>query len=120
MAVKRPLCNYNGKLKELLTTDTLPGGGGSGITRVISNITVTTTGATAAITDYVYLCTGTFTYTQPTAVGNTNLYTIKNVGTGTITIAFTSGQTGDSNATIQLTQNQSIDLISNNTNYSIV
>lgn len=94
-------------------------GGGSGITRSINSISGTTTGAAAASTDYVYLCTGTFTYTQPTAVSNTNNYTIKNVSTGIITIVFTSAQNADSLTSITLTQNQSLDMISDNANWRI-
>ena len=104
----------------VLATRQVPVSSGTGITRVISNITTTTTGLAVANTDYIYLCSGTFTITLPTAVGNTNLYTLKNISTGTITVAFTSGQTGDGNTTIQLTQNQLIGLVSNNTNYFII
>lgn len=93
---------------------------GSGITRVISSISGVTTGAAVALTDYVYLCTGTFTYTQPTAVSNTNRYTIKNVGSGIITVAFTSAQTGDGTTTLIIRANTSLDLISNNANWKIV
>ena len=95
-------------------------GGGSGITRTITSISANTTGGAAASVDYIYICTGTFTYTQPTAVSNTNRYTIKNAGTGIITIAFTGGQTADANTTIELRANQSVDLISNNSNYLII
>lgn len=94
--------------------------GGSGITRVIQSISLATTGAAVASTDYVYLCTGTFTYTQPTAVGNTNQYTIKNAGTGAITILFTGGQSADGSTSINLAANDSIDIISNNTNWFII
>ena len=93
---------------------------GSGITISINNISTTTTGAATVTVNYVYLCTTTFTYTQPTAVSNTNRYTIKNSGTGVITVLFTSGQTGDGSSTITLRANSSIDLISNNTNWIIV
>ncbi|MEO6302701.1 MAG: hypothetical protein ABIP51_05980, partial [Bacteroidia bacterium] len=92
---------------------------GSGITRSIVSISTTTTGSAVASTDYVYLCSSTFTYTQPTAVGNTNRYTIKNTGTGTITIAFTSGQTADSLTTLTISAGNAIELISNNTNWFI-
>lgn len=59
------------------------GGGGGGIVRSIVNIAGSTTAGSASGTDYVYLCAGTLTLTLPTAVGNTNLYTVKNVGAGT-------------------------------------
>ena len=104
----------------VLATRQVPASSGTGITRIISNITTTTTGLAVANTDYVYLCNGTFTFTFPTAVGNTNRYTLKNIGTGVVTGAFTGGQAGDGNTTIQLTQNQAVDFISNNANYFII
>jgi len=94
------------------------GGGGSGITR---SITVTsgniTAGATAA-TDYVYIISAAHTVTLPTAVGNTNLYTLKNRHTAPVALAFTSGQTADGGG-ITLAPNASVDLISDNTNWVI-
>lgn len=39
MAVKNPLCNYNGTIKELQSGDTLPGGGGGGSSPVITEFT---------------------------------------------------------------------------------
>lgn len=60
--------------------------------RVVSSISGTTTAAAVARTDYVYFCTGTFTLTLPTAVGNTNRYTIV-FDTGTLTIETISAQT---------------------------
>ncbi len=68
-----------------------------------------------AVTDYVYLCTGTFTFTLPTGVGNTNLYTIRNAGTGIISITGTSGQTVDGDVTGYLYQGDSATLIYDNT-----
>ncbi len=66
------------------------------IARSVNSISSNTSLAAATFTDYTYLCTNTITVTLPTAVGNTNLYTIKNNGTGIITIATTSAQTIDS------------------------
>lgn len=74
-------------------TYTTPAGGGSGITRSISSVsTATAMGATAAV-DYVYFVSGTTTMTLPTAVGNTNRYTLVHTDTSTMTIATTSAQT---------------------------
>jgi len=47
MAVKQPLCNYGGLLKELQVGDTLPGGGSSGITVGTTTITSGTSGRIA-------------------------------------------------------------------------
>lgn len=96
------------------------GGGGSGITRVIASVTTTITGASAASTDYVYLIGSGGIYTQPTAVGNTNRYTLKNVDTISKTISFTGAQTADGSTTVVLTPNTAIDLISDNTNWRII
>lgn len=95
------------------------GSGGSGITRNISSISTATTAASTALTDYVYLVSGTTTLTLPTAVSNTNAYGVKNSGTAIITIATTSAQTIDGNANITLTANQFITIYSNNSNWII-
>lgn len=96
-------------------------GGGSGITRSVNNVSGTTSAGAASSTDYAYLCTGTFTITLPTAVGNTNLYTISNVGTAIITIATTSAQTinGLSNWILRQ-QYDSLSLISDGSNWMVV
>jgi len=92
---------------------------GSGITRSISTITTPTTAGDTPLTDYVYLVDNT-TLTLPTAVGNTNRYTVKNVGTTDITIDTTSSQTIDGTTTIVIASEESVDLISNNTNWLII
>ena len=96
-------------------------GGGSGITRSVNSVsTATTAGATAA-TDYVYLVSGTTTITLPTAVGNTNLYTIKRVGTNIVAIATTSAQTIDGSASASLTtQYTALSLVSDGANWNLV
>lgn len=96
--------------------------GTGGITRSINNISTATTGAMVANVDYIYLATGTFIFTLPTAVGNTNIYTLKNIGTGTITITTMLSQTIDSGtAPITITrQNNSLDFISNGTNWFLI
>jgi len=71
-------------------------------------------------TDYIYLCTGTCTITLPTAVGNFNKYTVKRI-TGTQTINTTSSQTIDGSTSVQLlVDSQSVDIISNTTNWLII
>lgn len=96
------------------------GGGGGGITRSINSISTPTTAGATALTDYVYLISGTTTLTLPTAVSNTNRYTLKNSGTNTVTINTTSSQTIDGSTSITLIPNQSIDVISNNSNWFII
>lgn len=108
----------NNQTKMVDVTVTASGGGGS--VRSINNIAVDTAAGSTAGTDYVYLCTGTLTITLPTAVGNTNLYTIKNVGTGVITVATTSSQTIDGALTqVMPVQFTSIDVISDTANWNI-
>lgn len=99
---------------------TLSATGDGGIVRSINSISTNTNAGGVAATDYVYLCTGTLTLTLPTAVASTNLYTVKNVGTGVVTVAFSGGQTGDGQATLVMpVQYTSIDLISDTANYNI-
>ena len=94
--------------------------GGTGITRSVTvtsgNITV---GATA-LTDYVVLVSGAHTVTLPTAVGNTNLYTVKNYHSASVTVNTTSSQTMDGSTTASLTPNTSLSFISDGTNWRIV
>jgi len=92
----------------------------SGITRSINSISTATTAGATAKTDYVYLVSGTTTLTLPTAVGNTNRYTVTNVGTNTVTVATTSTQTinGSSTATLPIA-NMSLDFVSDNANWHV-
>lgn len=98
------------------------GGTGGGISRRVLTITSSTTAGATTGTDYVYLCDGTLTVILPTAVGNSNRYTVKNVGTGVVTINFTGSQNADGSTTLTLQrQNTSLDFISyNNLNWSII
>jgi len=87
----------------------------------INVVSVNTNAGSASSTDYVYLASGTINVTLPTAVGNQNLYTIKNVGTGTITIDTTSSQTIDGSLTAPIkVQYLSLTLISDGANWNII
>jgi len=78
------------------------------------------TAGSAIGTDYIFLCTGNCIITLPTAVNNFNKYTIKNT-TGSETINTTSLQTIDGSTSIQLlVDNQSVDIISNGSNWQII
>lgn len=91
------------------------------IERVITTISANTVASAASNTDYVYLTSGVTTVTLPTAVGNTNRYTIKNVGVNTITVNTTLGQTIDGSSSISLAvTNTSLDFISNGTNWNVI
>jgi len=98
------------------------GGGGGGISRSVNVVSTATPAGSTAGVDYVYLVSGTTTITLPTAVGNTNLYTIKRVGTNTVSIATTSGQTidGSSSPITIIVQYVSLTLVSDGTNWNII
>lgn len=90
-------------------------GGASGISRQVQTVAVNTLAGDMNDIDYVYLCAGTITLTLPTSVGNNNLYTVKNIGAGIVTINTTGGETIDGDPTVIMPlQYTSIDLISNN------
>jgi len=94
--------------------------GGGGISRSISNISTDTSAGSAASTDYVYICTAGLTLTLPTAVSNTNRYSVKNNTASVVRIYTTSSQTIDGITFFNLNrQYQAIDLISDNSNWSI-
>jgi len=96
---------------------------GGGISRSISTITTSTSAGSVASTDYVYNgnTTANITLTLPTAVSNTNRYTIKNSNTGVLTVDTTSSQTIDGVTAYALNkQYQAIDVLSDNANWFIV
>lgn len=91
-------------------------------TKSINNVSTNTTAGSASSTDYIYLVSGVTTITLPTAVGNTNLYTIKRVGTGTVSVDTTLSQTIDGSTspiTIDV-RYVSITLISDGANWNII
>jgi len=73
-------------------------------------------------TDNTIECvSGTFTVTLPTAIGvKGKQYVVKNIGSGTITVSTTSSQTIDGNNTISLTQNESIVVVSDDSDWKII
>jgi hypothetical protein len=87
----------------------------------INTVSINTNAGSASSTDYVYLASGTINITLPTAVGNQNLYTIKNVGTGVITVDTTSSQTIDGSLTAPIrVQYLSLTIISDGANWNII
>lgn len=88
------------------------------------NVKTKTANYTMLITDDLVICTsGTFTITLPTAVGKGGRrLTVKNTGTGVITMASTSSQTIDtaSAGSTQLFQFDCLDFESDNANWVIV
>lgn len=95
--------------------------GGSGANRSVNVVNTNTVAGSQANTNYIYLVSGTTTITLPTAVGNTNTYTIKNIGNAVVTINTTSSQTIDGSTTIPIAvKYTAIDLVSDNSNWNIV
>ena len=94
-------------------------GGGSGITRTVETKSSDATAGSTASVDYVYFVTGTTTITLPTAVGNTNRYTIKSIS-GTTVVACNGAETIEGTATIGIQNEDSVDLISNNTEWKVI
>lgn len=109
---------YNDQTKYTDITLAATGGGGgsvTGIIRSVNNIATNTNAGAVAGTDYVYLAGATLNLTLPTSVGNSNLYTVKNTGAGTVTILPTGVETIDGSSNLILPiQFTSVDLISNN------
>jgi len=94
--------------------------GSSGIVRSIVITSGSGTMGSAVSTDYVYLVAGAHTMTLPTAISNTNRYTVKNNHSANITVDTTSSQTIDGTTTVSISPQSSVDIISNNTNWNII
>lgn len=94
-------------------------GGGSvgGTVRQIQTLSASSTIGTLTGTDQVYLCNAGIQVVLPTAVGDTNLYTIKNVSNSSILIVGTIDD--DTNGVIMPVKYTSVDIISNNTDWDI-
>lgn len=97
------------------------GGGGSGITRSVVIPSNNYTLGSSALTDYVYLITGAYAGTLPTATANSNQYTIKNRHTANVTVSPNAGDTIQNDTGLTLFPGDSATLISNNTSdWSII
>lgn len=97
-------------------------GKAGGITRSVVNITAAQTAGGTALIDYVYYWSGSsaFTLTMPTAVSNTNRYTLKNASTVNQTVNTTASQTIEGGTSIVIYPNNSVDLISNGANWMVI
>lgn len=98
------------------------GGSGSvgGVIRSINTISTSQTAGATSGTDYVYICSAGVNLTLPTAVSNTNLYTVKNTSSSSVLVSTTSAQTIDTQSNVIMpVQFTSIDLISDNSNWEI-
>lgn len=104
-----------------ITVNVTGGGGGGGITRTTTTVSTNTAAGSSSATDYTYIVTNGSTITLPTAVGNTNLYTVKRTGSSAVTVATTGGQTidGSASASLNLT-NESRTFQSDGTNWVVI
>ncbi len=93
--------------------------GGSGITRSIVTVSSNQTASAAANTDYVYIIAGAHTLTLPAAVSNTNMYTIKNRHSASVSLAFNGSENADGGS-ITLATNNSVNLVSDGSNWVII
>lgn len=96
--------------------------GTGGIVRLIANVSGgNITAGTTANTDYVYYVSDGSQITLPTAVGNTNRYTIIRTGISTVPIATTLSQTinGATSPLNLIMQYTSVDLMSNSSDWFI-
>lgn len=112
----------NDTTKNLDLTITSSGGGSSvaGTTREINTVIVSSVIGSVAGIDYVTLCNAGLKATLPTAVGNTNLYTVKNIAASSVLIATNASETIDGEAEIIMPiQYTAVDLISDNANWHI-
>lgn len=113
---------------------TLPGTTTTSTANGITSITNTTTGPSGPyaaktsaysllLTDFQINCTsGTFTVTLPDAslTVSGKIYSIKNTGTGTITVATTSSQLIDGQLNQTLTQWDNLQVLSTGTGWIII
>jgi hypothetical protein len=91
-----------------------------GITRTIVSTSGSATMGSSASTDYVYFVTGAHTMSLPAAAGNTNRYTVKNNHSANITIDTAGAETVEGAASISIAPEESVDFLSNGTNWSVI
>ena len=103
------------------TTDlTIAATGGGGSNRNISTVAISSVVASVAATDYVIIANQGVQLTLPTAVGNSNLYTIKNTAASSVLVAAAGAETIDGDPNIILAvRYTAVDLISDGANWHI-
>lgn len=97
------------------------GGAGSGIARSVSVLSVSSTLASATSTDYVFFPNVGIQLTLPTAISNSNLYTVKNIATSSVRVVAATGEDIDgSSAVLMPTQYESLSFISNGSVFGVI
>ena len=90
------------------------------IIQTYTTVNTASTFPSAANTNYfIFLDTGA-AGVMPTAVGNRNRYTLKNITSTTMTVTTTASQTIDGSSSLVIPPWNSLDLVSNNTNWYVV
>ena len=89
------------------------------IKREIYSISTSQTLRSDRFRDYFYFVSGTTTVTMPTAVGNLNRYSVKNVGSGIVTVASSDTLEGVTSLEIR-NQYESVDMISTGTVWAVI
>lgn len=92
---------------------------GSGITRTVVNTSGSATMGSSASTDYVYFVTGAHTLSLPTASGNTNRYSVKNLHSSAVTIDTAGAENIEGASSMSLQPNDAVDIISDGTNWYV-
>lgn len=89
--------------------------------RVISVVTTNTIGVLNSGVDYIYLAANAISVTLPTAVLNSSIITVKNIGTATVTVNTTSSQTIDGSTSITIpVRYTSLNFVSDGSNWNII
>lgn len=91
-----------------------------GITRTVVVTSGSATLGSTANTDYVYFVAGAHTMSLPAAAGNTNRYTVKNNHSADITVDTAGAETVEGVASLAIAPEDSLDFISDGTNWYIV
>lgn len=88
------------------------------VTRTVQTVTTSTT--LGAVGDYVVFIGSGGAPTLPTAVGNTGIYRIKNTHSADRTISTTSAQTIEGSASLTLPTGDSVDIVSDGSNWRVI
>ena len=83
-------------------------------------VVTTKTGAYSAVNRDIILANGTFSVTLPASPSANDIFDVKNIGTGTITVARNGNNIDGTASDITLYQNESICIVSDGSNYFLI